>query len=71
MGYKEHHRVFHGNDEFARGKRYINGIEGFWGYAKHRLAKFNGIPRDVFGLYLKECEFRFNLRGAAMCIMKR
>jgi transposase-like protein len=63
MGYKKHHRVNHGENEFARGNRHVNGIEGFWGFAKHRLVKFNGVPRDVFDLYLKESEFRFNLRG--------
>jgi transposase-like protein len=63
MGYEEHHRVNHGQNEFARGKRHVNGIEGFWGFAKHRLAKFNGIKKERFDWYLKECEFRFNLRG--------
>ena len=24
------------------------------------MRKFNGIPRGNFGLYLKECEWRFN-----------
>jgi transposase len=59
----EHHRVNHGKNEFVRGKQHVNGIEGFWGFAKHRLAKFNEVPKDKFDLYLKECEFRFNLRG--------
>jgi transposase-like protein len=63
MGYKKHYRVNHGENEFVRGKSHVNGIEGFWGFAKHRLAKFNGVNKDVFDLYLKECEFRFNLRG--------
>ncbi|MCL2081189.1 MAG: IS1595 family transposase, partial [Oscillospiraceae bacterium] len=42
---------------------HINGIESFWGYAKHRLVKFNGIPKEFFEIYLKETEFRFNNRG--------
>ena len=63
MGYKKHYRVNHGNNEFVRGKSHVNGIEGFWGFAKHRLVKFNGIRKEVFDLHLKECEFRFNLRG--------
>lgn len=29
----------------------------------HRLTKFKGIPKDLFELYLKETEFRFNHRG--------
>lgn len=65
-GYKHHYRVNHGADEFVdRGNptNHINGIESFWGYAKHRLVKFKGIMKDDFNLYLKECEFRFNMRG--------
>jgi transposase-like protein len=64
LGYKKHYRVNHSKNEFSTGGgNHINGIESFWGYAKHRLAKFKGIPRDKFELYLKETEFRFNHRG--------
>ncbi|MDR0563149.1 MAG: IS1595 family transposase [Spirochaetaceae bacterium] len=64
LGYQKHFRVEHGNNEFSKGKgNHINGIESFWGYAKHRLMKFNGIPKDKFYIYLKETEFRFNMRG--------
>lgn len=38
----------------------INGIENFWNQAKRHLRKFNGVPKDHFHLYLKECEWRFN-----------
>ena len=62
LGYKKHYRVHHGTNEFARGKNHINGIESFWAFAKNRLMKFHGIPRDTFYLHLKECEFRFNYR---------
>ena len=61
-GFK-HHRVHHSKDEFARGKSHINGIEGFWGVAKVRLAKFRGIHKKHFFSHLKECEFRFNFRN--------
>jgi len=61
-GYK-HHRVHHSQNEFARGKSHINGIENFWGIAKVRLAKFRGIRKSHFYLHLKECEFRFNFRN--------
>ncbi|PIE84854.1 hypothetical protein CSA08_05040 [Candidatus Gracilibacteria bacterium] len=60
MGYKKHFRVHHGKNEFARGKKHINGIESFWSFTKRRLAKFNGIHSHKFTLHLKECEFRFN-----------
>ncbi|STZ51950.1 putative insertion element transposase [Neisseria dentiae] len=62
MGYEKHFRVHHGADEFARGVQHINGIESFWGYAKNRLVKFNGVPKQTFYLHLKETEFRFNHR---------
>ena len=62
MGYQKHYRVQHGKDEFVRGNAHINGIEGFWGIAKTRLAKFKGMSRSTFFLHLKECEFRFNHR---------
>lgn len=62
IGYKKHYRVHHGNDEFARGRCHINGIESFWSFAKNRMIKFHGIRKNHFYLYLKECEFRFNHR---------
>jgi transposase len=45
---------------FAEGRNHINGIENFWNQAKRHLRKFNGIPKEQFGLFLKECEWRFN-----------
>ena len=64
LGYAKHYRVNHAANEFSRGNgNHINGIESFWGYAKHRLLKYNGFPRHLFEIYLKECEFRFNYRN--------
>ena len=54
-----HVRIDHSN-LLARGRNHINGIENFWNQAKRHLRKFNGIPREHFGLFLKECEWRFN-----------
>jgi len=62
IGFDKHFRVNHGNNEFARGKHHVNGIESFWSFAKRRLAQFNGIAKHTFDLHLKECEFRFNHR---------
>ena len=45
---------------FAEGRKHINGIENFWNQAKRHLRRFNGIPKEQFGLFLKECEWRFN-----------
>jgi transposase len=48
--------------EFADGEAHINGIEGFWSFAKrlHRLC--HGVDRDNFPVYLAEYEFRYNHR---------
>ncbi len=57
-----HYRVFHSENEFARGKSHVNGIECFWSYAKRRISKFNGLTNDNFILHLKESECRYNRR---------
>lgn len=54
-----HERVNH-SLMFARGRNHINGVENFWNQAKRILRKYNGINRNSFPLFLKECEFRFN-----------
>jgi transposase len=54
-----HLRINH-SKLFADGKNHINGIENFWNQAKRQLRKFNGVPKDHFPLFLKECEWRFN-----------
>ena len=64
-GYK-HYRIYHSENEFARGKNHVNGIESFWSYTKRRMNKFNGIHKTKFLLHLKESEFRFNNRGDIM-----
>jgi transposase len=48
LGYKKHYRVPHGNDQFANGKRHINGINSFWSYLKRSRMKFHGIPKSTF-----------------------
>ena len=60
MGW-EHHRIWHSKEQFAAGRNHINGIENFWSQAKRHLRKFNGVPRENFLLFLKECEWRFNV----------
>lgn len=54
-----HVRINH-SVKFAAGHNHINGIENFWNQAKRHLRRFNGIPRESFFLFLKECEWRFN-----------
>ena len=46
-----------------KGRSHINGIEGFWSYAKHWLYTYRGVQKDFFPLYLKEIEWRFNNRN--------
>ena len=57
-GFK-HYRINH-SELFADRKNHINGIENFWNQAKRHMRKFNGIPKEHFHLFLKECEWRFN-----------
>jgi len=57
-GFK-HFRINHKTD-FATIKSHINGIENFWSQAKRNLRKFNGVPKQYFYLYLRECQWRFN-----------
>ena len=54
-----HYRINH-SKIFADKKNHINGIENFWNQAKRHLRKFNGVPKEHFELFLKECEWRFN-----------
>ena len=44
-GYK-HHRIHHHQNQFARGKNHVNGIESFWSFTKLRLAKLRGIQSE-------------------------
>ncbi len=54
-----HFRINH-SKLFADKKNHINGIENFWNQAKRHLRQFNGVPKNNFNLFLKECEWRFN-----------
>jgi len=58
----KHKVVAHGREEYVREDSHINGIEGFWSYAKTWLYHYRGVPKQYFHLYLKEIEFRFNNR---------
>ena len=56
------HVVVQKEQGLPKGRDHINGIEGFWSYAKHWLYQYRGVPAPYFHLYLKEIEFRFNNR---------
>jgi transposase len=62
--YGKHHVVSH-SKAFVdkRTKNHINGIEGFWSYAKHILYNYRGVSKYYFPMYLKEIEYRYNHRG--------
>ena len=55
----KHCRINH-SKLFADKHNHINGIENFWNQAKRHMRKFNGVPKEQFPLFLKECEWRFN-----------
>src|SRR3989344_1869875 len=61
--YGKHNIIRHDKDEFAKEKNHINGIEGFWSFAKERFHKYHGISKKNYPFYLKEMEFRFNHRN--------
>jgi len=55
-------RINH-SERFADQRNHINGIENFWNQAKRHLRRFNGVPKQNFHLFLKECEWRLNGGG--------
>ena len=55
-----HHLRINHSLLFVDQKNHINGIENFWNQAKRHLRRFNGIKKDNFYWFLKECEWRFN-----------
>lgn len=57
----QHLRVDHAV-RFSTGRVHINGLEGFWSYAKGKLFKHHGVSPSRFPLYLYEMQFRYNHR---------
>jgi len=45
----KHSRVNH-EKTFGRGRNHINGLEGFWSFAKERFHKYHRINRENYGL---------------------
>ena len=60
-----HHVRINHSEKFAEAKNHINGIENFWNQSKRHLCRYNGIPKQHFQLFLKECEWRFNYRPSS------
>ena len=58
-----HRLVNHGDREYSDGKgNHMDGLEGFWGYLKRKLAAKGGIRREKLYLYLGEYVWRYNHR---------
>ena len=58
-----HRLVNHGSNIYSDKKgNHINGLEGFWGYLKRKLAAKGGIRQERLNLYLGEYVWRYNHR---------
>jgi len=57
-----HRTVEHQKKEYAIGKNHINGLEGFFGYLKRKLAAKGGVRRKYLSLFLGEYVWRYNYR---------
>jgi transposase len=59
-----HRLVNHGERQYSDGKgNHINGLEGFWGFLKRKLASKGGITKQKLPLYLAEYIWRYNHRN--------
>jgi len=62
-----HRLVEHGKGEYSNGRgTHINGLEGFWGYLKRKLAAKGGIRKERLPLYLGEYVWRYNHRDLSV-----
>jgi transposase-like protein len=58
-----HRLVNQGEGNYSDGKgNHINGMEGFWGYLKRKLASKGGVTRARLPLYIAEYVWRYNHR---------
>jgi transposase-like protein len=57
-----HRTVEHQKKEYTRGKNHINGLEGFFGYLKRKLASKGGVQRKYLYFFLGEYVWRYNYR---------
>ncbi len=59
-----HRLVNHGEGAYSDGKGdHINGMEGFWGYLKRKLASKGGVTRARLPLYIAEYVWKYNHRN--------
>ena len=64
--YGKHNIIDHDKELVDKNHNHINGIEGFWSFAKERFHKYHGISKTNYPLYIKEMEFRFNHRNESV-----
>lgn len=76
--YGKHNIIDHNKELVDKNHNHINGIEGFWSFAKERFHKYHGISKTNYPFYVKEMEFRFNNRNEnlfklliGICIVRR
>jgi len=59
-----HRTVKHLKKEYSDKKgNHINGLEGFWGYLKRKLAAKGGIRKEKLPIYVGEYVWRYNHRN--------
>src|SRR3989344_2597545 len=64
--YGKHNIIDHDKELVDKNHNHINGIEGFWSFAKERFHKYHGISKTNYPFYVKEMEFRFNHRNESI-----
>ena len=57
-----HRLVEHSKNSYVTNGNHINGLEGFWGHLKRKLAAKGGIRHSCLHLYLGEYVWRYNHR---------
>jgi len=62
----KHNIIDHDKELVDINHNHINGIEGFWSFAKERFHKYHGIDKQNYPYYVKEMEFRFNHRNESV-----
>jgi transposase-like protein len=66
-----HRLVNHGEKQYIDGKgNHINGLEGFWGFLKRKLASKGGITKHKLPLYLAEYVWRNKKKKKLLLIIQ-
>lgn len=65
-----HRTVEHKTKEYVKGKNHINGLEGFWGFLKRKLASKGGVRRIYLPFFLGEYIWRYNNRKEDLAVQR-